>query len=75
MGCGPYTGSTFTTGTFAAHITCVANGTYLPTPPFGEVSCTMGLSCNGIEPGRLLSLSLSDESRFNLSSDDNRVCE
>ncbi|GFW32870.1 hypothetical protein TNCV_1774371 [Trichonephila clavipes] len=36
-----------------APITCVANDTHLPTPPFGVVSRTTKLDCNGMEPGRL----------------------
>ncbi|GFU03290.1 transposable element Tcb2 transposase [Trichonephila clavipes] len=35
---------------------------------FGGIAFWMGLDCNGMEP-----VVFSDESRFNLSSDDNRV--
>ncbi|GFW56367.1 hypothetical protein TNCV_2088761 [Trichonephila clavipes] len=39
------------------------------THPFGVVPRTRKLDCSGMEPGRLLQR----ESRFNLSSDENRV--
>ncbi|GFV41771.1 hypothetical protein TNCV_3629221 [Trichonephila clavipes] len=38
------------------------------TPPFGVVPRTRKLDCNGMEPG-------SNESKFKLGSDDNRVRE
>ncbi|GFU51713.1 hypothetical protein TNCV_1213431 [Trichonephila clavipes] len=70
IGCCPDLGSLFTTGPcvypnhrkasgretsdITAPITCAANNTYSPTPPFGVVSRTTGLECYGMEPGRLL---------------------
>ncbi|GFS48837.1 hypothetical protein TNCV_3025541 [Trichonephila clavipes] len=69
VGCCPDTSSTFTTGPCAspnhrkatgskicgivAPIICAANDTYQSTPPFGVVSLTTGLNCNGMEPGHL----------------------
>ncbi|GFV17783.1 hypothetical protein TNCV_989941 [Trichonephila clavipes] len=35
-----------------AHNVCCLSHTST-TPPFEAVSCTMGLDCNGMEPGRL----------------------
>ncbi|GFX43611.1 hypothetical protein TNCV_510601 [Trichonephila clavipes] len=41
------------TSSIAAPIMCVAYDTHSPTPPFGVVSCTMGLDYNGMELCRL----------------------
>ncbi|GFY06955.1 uncharacterized protein TNCV_4090571 [Trichonephila clavipes] len=54
----------------AVPITCATLDAPPPsTPPFGVVPRTRKLDCSGIEPGSLYRR----ESRFNLSSDDNRV--
>ncbi|GFX62094.1 hypothetical protein TNCV_2228201 [Trichonephila clavipes] len=53
----------------AAPITCAALAVNPSTPRFGVVPCTRKLDCSGMEPGQL-----ERQYRFNLSSDDNRVC-
>ncbi|GFT87081.1 uncharacterized protein TNCV_2197651 [Trichonephila clavipes] len=55
--------------------TCAVIDAHPSTPPFGVEPRTMKLDCSRIETG-LLSLATRErerESRFNLSSDDNRV--